>query len=36
MPKTPEQEQAAEAALVRIITETRNLRAQPFIPGMTT
>ena len=32
MRDTPEQ-QAAKAAPVRIVTETRNLRAQPFIPG---
>ena len=32
MPDTPEQ-QAAEAAPVQIVAETRNLRAQPFIPG---
>ena len=32
MPDTPEQ-QAAKAAPVRVVTETRNLRAQPFISG---
>ena len=33
MPDQPEQQQAAKATPMRITTETRNLRAQLFIPG---
>jgi len=33
MPDQPEQQQAAEATPMQITTETRNLRAQLFIPG---